>query len=67
MRSDMTVLYRNDAFSILVLSAIKQYSNFLKKAFVFQKIYFKVKVLKTLKIFTDSHIKHADISNGRLF
>ena len=25
------------------------------------------KVLKTFKIFTDCHVKHADLSNGRLF
>ena len=53
----MEVLYANDVFSILVLSTEKQYSSFLKKVFVFQKIYFKVKVLKTFKISTDSHIK----------
>ena len=32
-------------FSILVVSAKKRYSSFLKKLFVFQKICFKVKVL----------------------
>ena len=53
----MEVLYGNDAFSILMLSTEKQYSSFLKKVFVFQKIYFKVKVLKTFKISTDCHIK----------
>ena len=51
----MAVLYGNDAFTILVLSTKKRYSSFLKKVFVFQKIYFKVKVLKTFKIFTDCH------------
>ena len=58
----MAVLYGNDAFSILVLSTKKRYSSFLKKVFVFQKIYFKVKVLKTFKIFTDCHKKHADLT-----
>ena len=53
----MEVLYGNDALSILVLSTKKWYSSFLRKVFVFQKISFKVKVLKTLKIFTDCHIK----------
>ena len=43
----MAVLYGNDAFSILVLSTKKLYSSFLKMVFVFQKICFKVKVLKT--------------------
>ena len=38
----MAVLYGNDAFLILVLSAKKQYYSFLKKLFVFQKIFFKV-------------------------
>ena len=52
----MAVLYGYDAFSILVFSAKKRYSGFLKKVFVFQKICFKVKVLKTLKVSTDCHI-----------
>ena len=50
LSSDMKVLYGNDAFSILVLSTKKEYSSFLKNVFVFQKIYFKVKLLKTFKI-----------------
>ena len=53
----MVVLYGNYAFSILVISTKKQYSSFLKKVLIFQKIRFKVEVLKTFKIFTDSHIK----------
>ena len=57
LASDMAVLYGNDAFSILVLSTKKLYSRFLKKVSVFQKICFKVEVLKTLKISTDCHIK----------
>ena len=57
LASDMVVLYRSDAFSILVLSTKIRYSSVLKKSFVFQNIFFKVKVLKTFKISTDSHIK----------
>ena len=53
---DMVFWYGNDAFSILVLSTKKQ-SSFLKKVFVFQKIGFKVKILKKFKISTDCHIK----------
>ena len=41
----------------LVLSTKNWCSSFLKKVFVFQKICFKAKVLKTFKIFTDCHIK----------
>ena len=58
----MTVLYENRAFSILALSTKKQYPSFLIKVFVFQKICFKVKVLKTFKISTDCHIKNMPIS-----
>ena len=57
LASDVVVLYENDGFSILVLSTQKPYSSFLKKVFVFHKIRFKVKVLKTFKIFNDCHIK----------
>ena len=53
----MSVLFENDAFSILVLSTKKRYSSFSKKVFVFQRIFSKVKVLKTFKIFTDCYIK----------
>ena len=56
LASGRTVLYGNVTFSILVLSTKKPYSNFLKKVFVFEKIGFKVKVSKTLKIFSDRHI-----------
>ena len=41
---DMVVLYENHTFSILVLSTKKWYFSFLEKAFVFQKICFKVKI-----------------------
>ena len=50
----MAVLYGNDALSILVLSTKKRYSIFREK---FSLIFFKVKVLKTVKTFTDCHIK----------
>ena len=63
----MPLLYENDAFSILVLSSKKRYSSFLKKVFVFQKIFFKVKGLKTFKIFTDCHIKTYRSLKRRLF
>ena len=43
----MEVLY---VYSILVFSTKKGYSSFLEKVFVFHKICFKVKVLKTFKI-----------------
>ena len=43
--------------SILVLSTKKRPSSFLKSVCVFQKIYFKVKVLKLFKISSDCHIK----------
>ena len=42
---------------ILVLSTKKWYSSFLKSVCVFQKIYVKVKVLKSFKISSDCHIK----------
>ena len=57
LASDMAVVYGNDTFSILVLLTKKCYSSFLKKVFVLQKIYLKVKVLKTFKISTNCHIK----------
>ena len=52
----MAVLYDNGAFSILVLSPKKPHSSFLKKVFIFQKICFKVKVLKTLQDLNFSQI-----------
>ena len=57
LASDRAVLNGNDVFSILVVSIKKKYSSFLKKVFVFQKICFKVKVLKTSETFADGHIK----------
>ena len=41
--SDITDLYGNDAFSILVLSTKKRYSSFFEKGFPFPEICFKVK------------------------
>ena len=55
--SDMAVLYGNDAFSILVCRTKKRCSSFLKNVFIFQRICFKFKVLKTFKHFTNHHIK----------
>ena len=57
MASEKAVLHRNVALAILVLSAKKRYSSFLKRARVFQEICFKVKVLKALKFSSDYHMK----------
>ena len=54
---ERAVLFGNVTLSIVVLSAKKQYYIFHKKALFFQKIYFKVKVLKMLKISSDCLIK----------
>ena len=48
--SERVVLYGN-------VSTKKQHSSILKKIFVFQKICFKVKVLKSCKISSDCHIE----------
>ena len=66
MPSDRTDLYRNVTFSILVLSTKKRFFSFLKLVFLFQKICFKFKALKTLKRCSDCHIK-TYLSNGWLF
>ena len=55
--SDMAVLYGNYVFFNLGAFNQKAVLQFFVKDFVFQKIYDKVKVLKTLKISTDCHIK----------
>ena len=55
MAFDRAVLYRNDAFLILVLSTNKWCSNFLNKVFLFQKICFTA--LKTFKIFSNGRLK----------
>ena len=44
LASDRVALHRKDMFSILVLSTKEQYTSFLEKVFVFQEIYFKVKI-----------------------
>ena len=44
-------------FSISVVLTKTHYFSFLRKVFVFQKICFKVKVLKTFETSTDCHIK----------
>ena len=46
---DMAVLYGNDAFSILVLSNKKRYFSSLKKVFIFQKIFFKIKSIEIVQ------------------
>ena len=51
------ILYKNVAFSIIILSTKKRCSSFFKKNIVFQKTCFKVKVLKTFKISSDCHLK----------
>ena len=48
--SERVVLYGN-------VSTKKQHSSILKKIFVFQKICFKVKILKSCKISSDCYIK----------
>ena len=58
--------------SILALSTKERYSSILKSACVFQKIYFKDKVLKSHKISNDCHIKACQSGyfgglNGGLF
>ena len=55
--TDRAVLNGNGVFPILLASTKKCYSSFLKKVFIFPKICFKVKVLKTFETFTDCHIK----------
>ena len=62
LASDMAVLYGKNAFSILALSTKKQYSSFLKKVFIFQKICFNWKRLKFPLIVT---WKHADLTSWR--
>ena len=64
--SDRAVLNGNDVFSISVVSTKKRYSSFLKEVFVFQKMCFKVKVMKTFETFTDCHMK-THLSNRGLF
>ena len=57
LASDMAVLHRNDPYSILIPSSKKRYSSFLKKVFVFKKIYFK-----SIENIQDFHwLSHKDI------
>ena len=57
LTSDRAVLYGIVALSISVLSTKKWSSGFVNGICVFQKICFKVKVLKMFKISSDCHIK----------
>ena len=57
LASDRAVLYGIVALSISVLSTKKWSSGFVNGICVFQKICFKVKVLKMFKISSDCHIK----------
>ena len=59
----MAVLNANDAFSILVLSTKKRSSSFLKMALGFQKVCFKIKVLKTFKFSTPISQKEGYFEN----
>ena len=52
-----TVLYGNITLSVLVFYTKNLHSTFLKKVFVFWKIYFNVKVLKTFIAVSDYHMK----------
>ena len=54
--SEIAVINGDDAFSILIFSTRKRYSDFLKKVFGL-KVCFKIKVLKIFKVSTDCHIK----------
>ena len=65
MASDKAILFENVALSILIYLTKKWYSSFLIKVFFFQKIYFKVKVLKTFKIFSGYHKKTCRSLNWR--
>ena len=67
LASDRAVLYGKIAYSILVLLTIKRYSTFLKRVCVFQKICFKIEVLKTFKISIDDYIKTCRSLKRRAF
>ena len=54
--SEITVINGDDAFSILIFSTQKRYSDFFKKVFGL-KVCFKTKVLKIFKVSSDCHIK----------
>ena len=55
--TDKADLYRNNALSILVLSAKNRFSSFSRKVFVFRKRYFKVNALRMFKTSSDCHTK----------
>ena len=57
LASDKAVLQGNVMLSIVVLLTKKWSSSFLKSVCIFQKIYFKVEVLKSLKISSDCDMK----------
>ena len=57
LTSNRAVLYGNVTFSILLLSPKKGHYSFLKQVFVFQKLCFELKVLKTFTILSGSRIK----------
>ena len=58
LASDRAALNGYDALLILMVSTKKWYSSFLKNIFVFQKIYFEVKVLlKTFETFIDCDLR----------
>ena len=57
LSSVRTDLYENAASSILIFSGKKRFFNVLKNVFVFEKICFKFKVLKTFKTFSECHVK----------
>ena len=56
LASEKAVLCRNIAFSIFVISSKKRYSSSLK-VFAFQKICFKVTLLKTFEMSSDCQVK----------
>ena len=64
---DRAVLNGKNVLSTLVMSTKKRHSSFLKKVFVFQKICFKIKVLKTFETLTDCHIKTCQSLKRRPF
>ena len=60
LASNREVLYGNNAFLTSLFSTKKRYSSsFSKKFFVFQKVCFKVKLIKIFKISGDFHLKNA--------
>ena len=66
MASRRAVLYGNVLFSIVVLLPKKLFSNFSKKAFNFQKTYFKIKVMK-MKLLVTAHNKYRSYKQKAIF